>query len=145
MDTTVMKFNFGSSGINVVEDSAVRRGHEWVLVEICRALDLSYPTDVASRLDKDEYRTVRRPNNYSRRNSLVSNKGDISFFPKHASMLILVNESGLYNVILQSRKPQAKEFKRWITHEVLPQIRKTGSYGATQVVPRWPSTCPLTL
>jgi prophage antirepressor-like protein len=41
----------------------------------------------------------------------------------------IVNESGLYNLILGSRKPEAKDFKRWITHEVIPQIRKTGAYS----------------
>lgn len=41
----------------------------------------------------------------------------------------VISESGLYSLILRSRKPEAKTFKRWITHEVIPSIRKTGSYG----------------
>jgi prophage antirepressor-like protein len=46
----------------------------------------------------------------------------------------LVNESGLYDLILQSRKPEARTFKRWVTSEVLPTIRKTGAYVTPQVV-----------
>lgn len=46
--------------------------------------------------------------------------------------LLIVNEYGLYNLVLASRKPQAKAFKRWITHEVIPSIRKTGKYGVQQ-------------
>lgn len=49
-----------------------------------------------------------------------------------AQDMTVVNESGLYNLILGSRKPQAKAFKRWVTHEVLPAIRKTGSYTVGQ-------------
>jgi anti-repressor protein len=41
----------------------------------------------------------------------------------------IVNEAGMYSLVLTSRKPEAKQFKRWITHEVLSSIRKTGSYG----------------
>lgn len=44
----------------------------------------------------------------------------------------IINESGLYSVILRSDKPQAKQFKRWVTHEVLPSIRETGSYRTLQ-------------
>ena len=46
----------------------------------------------------------------------------------YKSMTMLINESGLYSLILSSKLPQAKEFKRWVTNEVLPQIRKTGAY-----------------
>lgn len=46
---------------------------------------------------------------------------------------IVISEPGLYAVIMRSSKPEAKEFQRWVTHDVLPQIRKTGSYGVSQV------------
>lgn len=46
----------------------------------------------------------------------------------YQSMTVIVNESGLYSLILQSKLPRAREFKRWVTSEVLPQIRKTGGY-----------------
>lgn len=45
----------------------------------------------------------------------------------------IINEPGLYSLILKSRKLEAKAFKRWVTHEVLPQIRKTGKYGLDRV------------
>jgi prophage antirepressor-like protein len=80
----------------------------WVLKDVCVALELSNPTVVAGRLDKDEVTKF--------------NLGGLSGENN------VINESGLYNVILRSDKPQAKHFKRWVTHEVLPQIRKTGEY-----------------
>lgn len=58
--------------------------------------------------------------------------------PSGAQQMSVLNEPGLYSLILRSRKPEAKPFKRWITHEVLPAVRKTGSYGQTNVdqIPR---------
>jgi prophage antirepressor-like protein len=82
----------------------------WVLKDICTVLGLSNPTIVAARIDTDEV-----------------TKFDLGGLSGESN---IVNESGLYNVILRSDKPEAKEFKRWITHEVLPSIRKTGGYTA---------------
>lgn len=79
----------------------------WVLADVCKVLGLSNPTKVSSRLDDDE-----------RSNFKLGRQGKAT----------IVNESGLYSVIIRSDKPAAKKFKRWITHEVLPSIRKTGSY-----------------
>lgn len=78
------------------------------LADVCKALDIKNATDVAKRLDDDE-----RP----RFN--LGRQGETNF----------VTESGLYAVILRSDKPNAKKFRKWITGEVLPSIRKTGSYG----------------
>ena len=85
----------------------------WVLKDICDVLDLSNPSVIADRLDDDEKAKVD-PKQYlgSRSNEPAT----------------VISESGLYNVILLSRKPEAKKFKRWITHEVLPTIRKHGAY-----------------
>ena len=85
----------------------------WVLKDICDALELSNPSVIADRLDEDEKAKVE-PKQYlgSRSNEPAT----------------VISESGLYNVILLSRKPEAKKFKRWITHEVLPTIRKHGAY-----------------
>jgi prophage antirepressor-like protein len=83
----------------------------WVLKDVCDVLDLKQPHRVAARLDDDE-RTFL---------TVVDSAG------KKQEMSI-INEPGLYSVILRSSKPEAKSFKRWITHEVLPSIRKTGSY-----------------
>ena len=85
----------------------------WVLKDICDVLELSNPSVIADRLDDDE-KTKVEPKQYlgSRSNEPAT----------------VISESGLYNVILLSRKPEAKKFKRWITHEVLPTIRKHGAY-----------------
>jgi phage antirepressor YoqD-like protein len=80
----------------------------WVLKDVCDVLGLSNPSVVAARLDDDE-----------RSKFDLGRQGDT----------IIINEPGLYSVILRSDKPEAKTFRRWVTHEVLPQIRKTGSYG----------------
>ncbi len=81
----------------------------WIAADVCRVLEIGNPTDAIARLDDDE-------------STLVSIEG------APPAGLNAVSESGLYNLILGSRKPQAKAFKRWVTHEVLPQIRATGSY-----------------
>lgn len=83
-------------------------GEPWFVVsDICRALDISNPSIAISRLEEDE----RSKFNLGRQG-----KGNI------------VNEYGLYSLVLASRKPEAKKFKRWITHEVLPSIRRNGGY-----------------
>lgn len=82
----------------------------FVAADVCKALDINNPRQAVSRLDDDE------------RNTVILNDG-IGNPNKN-----VVNEYGLYNLVLTSRKPEAKAFKRWITHEVIPAIRKTGSY-----------------
>lgn len=79
-------------------------GEPWfAAVDVCIALDLSNPTIVVSRLDEDE-----------RAKFNLGRQGDAT----------IVNEPGLYTLILSSLKPEAKAFKRWIAHEVIPSIRK---------------------
>lgn len=90
---------------------AVKNEIWWVLKDVCDVLELSNSRIVADRLDEDERRKFDLPR-----------QGETWF----------INESGLYNVILRSDKPQAKPFKRWVTHEVLPSIRQTGSYNTLQ-------------
>lgn len=83
----------------------------WVLRDVCRVLGMSNPAMVAGRLDEDE-------------------KGVSQIYtPGGTQEITIVNEPGLYAVILRSDKPEAKAFKRWVTHDVLPSIRKTGAYG----------------
>lgn len=83
-------------------------GEPWfVAVDVCSVLDLSNPTIAVSRLDEDE-----------RAKFNLGRQGDAT----------IVNEPGLYTLVLGSRKPEAKAFKRWITHEVIPAIRKHGVY-----------------
>lgn len=82
----------------------------WVLSDVCKVLSVKNSRDVSNRLDPDE-------------------KGvDQIYTPGGNQKVTVINESGLYNVLLRSDKPEAKPFKRWVTHEVLPQIRQTGRY-----------------
>lgn len=85
----------------------------WVLADVCKVLGQKNPRAVAARLDEDEKNTVTLTDGI-RGNPRVN----------------VVNESGLYAVILRSDKPEAKAFKRWVTHKVLPSIRQTGTYAA---------------
>lgn len=85
----------------------------WVLKDVCDVLEIGNSRMVADRLDDDE-------------------KGvSITDTPGGKQELTVISESGLYNVILLSRKQEAKKFKRWVTHEVLPQIRRHGAYMTT--------------
>lgn len=91
-------------------------GEPWfVASDVCKALDIGNVSMAISRLDDDEKNTV----------SLTEG------IPGNPNKTI-VNEPGLYTLVLSSRKPEAKAFKRWITHEVIPSIRKTGGYIAGQ-------------
>lgn len=84
----------------------------FVASDICRSLDLSNPTMAMQRIDDDEKAKF----------NLGLSGGETN----------CVNEYGLYSLALASRKKEAKDFKRWITHEVLPSIRKNGGYIAGQ-------------
>ncbi len=103
-------FNYGEQEVRTI---LIDDNPWWVLVDVCRVLDLKQPHRVASRLDEDE-RTL---------STVIDRMG-------RSQKTTVINESGLYSVILRSDKVEAKAFKRWITHEVLPTIRKTGSYLA---------------
>ncbi|MCG9967554.1 phage antirepressor KilAC domain-containing protein [Pelotomaculum terephthalicicum JT] len=86
----------------------------WVLKDVCGVLELSNARMIADRLDEDDVSLAYVTDSMGRRQQTN-----------------IVNESGLYNVILRSDKPEAKKFKRWVTHEVLPQIRRHGAYITT--------------
>ena len=96
---------FGS--IRVIDQG----GEPWfVAADVCRALEIQNHRDVFSRLDDDEKGVA-----------LIDTLGG-------QQKMSTVNEPGLYSLVLGSRKPEAKAFKRWITHEVVPAIRKHGAY-----------------
>lgn len=84
----------------------------FVAKDVCDCLEISNSRQALSRLDDDE------------KNSVILNDGT----PGNPEKSI-VNEYGLYNLVMSSRKPEAKEFKRWVTHEVLPSLRKYGTYS----------------
>lgn len=81
--------------------------------DLCAVLELANPRQTLSYLDDDEKGVTT--------NDTLGG----------AQQMAYVTEAGMYSLVLRSRKPEAKVFKRWVTHEVLPQIRKTGSYGNT--------------
>ncbi|MFA5385963.1 MAG: Bro-N domain-containing protein [Eubacteriales bacterium] len=89
----------------------------WIAKDVCDILELGDTSKAVSRLDDDEKDT----------NSILTPGGN--------QEMLTVNEPGLYSLILGSRKPEAKQFKRWITHEVLPEIRKAGAYITNQANP----------
>lgn len=94
----------------------IRDGEPWfVLKDVCDALCINNNRMVVERLDEDD----------------VSNTDTIYDNLGRKQNMRIISESGLYSVILLSRKPEAKRFKKWITSEVLPEIRKTGSYLRT--------------
>lgn len=86
-------------------------GEPWfVAADVCRALEISNTSQAITRLDDDEKGVIL--------NDTPGGKQEMS----------TVNEPGFYTLVFGSRKPEAKAFKRWVTHEVLPTLRKTGSY-----------------
>lgn len=96
--------------------TVVQDGEPWFVArDVCKALEVANSRDAVSRLDDDEKGVV-----------LTDTLGG-------AQKTAIVSESGLYTLVLGSRKPEAKQFKRWITHEVIPSIRRHGAYatGAT--------------
>jgi hypothetical protein len=98
------------------------QGEPWfVAADIAQSLEYRMASDMTRSLDDDEKGTqiVRTPS------------GD--------QEMLVINESGLYSAILRSRKPDAKRFKRWITHEVIPSIRKTGTYAMPNAVAALPA------
>ena len=104
-------FNYGEN-----ENAPIRvqviNGQVWfVAKDVCRNLGIEYHRDALTRLDNDERGSV-----------LLDTLGGIQ-------KVAAVNESGLYSLVFQSRKSGAKKFRKWVTMEVLPSIRKTGSYS----------------
>lgn len=89
----------------------------FVAADVCRALDLGNPTNALKRLDPDEQ-------------ALISIKG----LSRGNDIANCVTEAGLYSLVLGSRKQEAKQFKRWVTHEVIPSIRKHGVYMTPQTL-----------
>jgi len=95
----------------------VRDNEPWfVAADVCRALEIANLRDAMLQLDDDEKGT-----------SLINTPGGYQ-------EMIIINETGLYSLVLDSRKPEAKAFKRWITHEVIPAICKYGIYAMPQIV-----------
>ena len=106
-------FNYEGNNVRTI----LREGSPWwVLKDVCAVLGISKYRDAAERLDADEREPVRVDT------------------PGGPQEMTCINESGLYNLILRSDKPGAKKFKRWVTHEVLPSIRRHGLYATDELL-----------
>lgn len=109
----ITKWTFGESEVRTIEQNGEPW---WVLADVCKVLEMTSPHKVADRIDEDE-------------------KGRTSI-PTHGGNqeMTIINESGLYSVILRSDKPQAKPFRKWVTGEVLPTIRRHGMYATDELL-----------
>lgn len=88
----------------------------FVATDVCRALEIGNPSQTTSRLDEDEKDIIS--------NDTLGGK----------QTMLIINEPGLYSLVLGSRKPEARAFKRWITHEVVPTIRRHGMYATNELL-----------
>lgn len=110
--TELIPFQYSGRSVRAVAIA----GDPWFVArDVCAELDIVNVSDAVSTLDDDEKGVVT---------------ADTLGGPQQ---IRIVSEAGLYSLILRSRKPEAKAFKRWVTHEVLPAIRKTGQYSVTSV------------
>ena len=113
MNNEIQKFDFKGALLRTLTDEA---GEPWFIAkDVCDILELTNPAVALQSLDDDEKTNLS--------NSYV--------WSEPGRRPLIISEPGLYRLVMRSRKPEAKEFQRWVTHEVLPQIRKTGGYIPT--------------
>lgn len=113
MNNEIHQFDFRGASLRTLTDEA---GEPWfVAKDVCDILELTNPAVALQSLDDDEKTNLS--------NSYV--------WSEPGRRPLIISEPGLYRLVMRSRKPEAKEFQRWVTHEVLPQIRKTGGYIPT--------------
>ena len=113
MNNEIQKFDFRGASLRTLTDEA---GEPWFIAkDVCDILELTNPAVALQSLDEDEKTNLS--------NSYV--------WSEPGRRPLIISEPGLYRLVMRSRKPEAKEFQRWVTHEVLPQIRKTGGYIPT--------------
>lgn len=113
MNNEIQQFDFRGASLRTLTDKA---GEPWfVAKDVCDILELGNTTNALRALDEDEKTNFTNCN-------VAQNGGRAP---------LIISEPGLYKLIMRSRKPEAKEFQRWVTHEVLPSIRRTGGYIPT--------------
>ena len=111
---------FNNKNLGSVRTALDQDGNIWFVAKnVCDVLGIVNNRDAMSRLDEDEKDTID-PHIFTVGNTDTENR--------RGSELSIINESGMYTLVLTSRKPQAKEFKKWLTHEVIPTIRQHGGY-----------------
>lgn len=114
MKNALQIFNYSGHNVRTVQ----KDGETWfVLKDICTVLSISHVKDTADRLEKDEVGQTEVIDRLGRSQSTT-----------------VINESGLYTVLLRSDKPEAKPFRKWVTSEVLPSIRKHGAYMTADTI-----------
>lgn len=97
-------------------------GEPWfVAIDVCRALEIANTPDAMEKLDDDEKMTIGLGDSHS------GQRGG-------AQCMTVINEPGLYTLVIRSRKPSAKLFRRWVTHDVIPSIRKHGMYATDEIL-----------
>ena len=112
--SNIQVFNYNSVEVRTIQND----GEPWfVLRDVCNVLGLGTPARVAERLDPDEVSQTHITDSMGRQQETT-----------------IINESGLYNVILRSDKPEAKLFRKWVTSVVLPTIRRHGMYATPDTV-----------
>ena len=113
MNNEMQRFDFKGAALRTLTDEA---GEPWFVLKDCMSiLDLGNPTETVKMFDDDEFSTTEVIDSIGRRQQAY-----------------IISEPGLYKLIMRSRKPEAHEFQRWVTHEVLPSIRKHGGYMVGQ-------------
>lgn len=111
MNNEIRKFDFRGASLRTLTDEA---GEPWfVAKDVCDILGTD-TRDLHKILESDE----------------ITNVDSIHIAQNGGKAPLIISEPGLYRLVMKSRKPEAKEFQRWVTHEVLPQIRRTGGYIA---------------
>lgn len=115
MNTEIQTFNFNSAPLRTMTDE--NRETWFVLKDCMNILDLGNPTETVKMFDEDEFSTTEVIDSIGRRQQTY-----------------IISEPGLYRLVMKSRKPEAREFQRWITHEVLPSIRKHGIYATETTI-----------
>lgn len=109
MNAEIQTFTFNTATLRTLTDEA---GDPWFVLKDCMSiLSLGNPTETIKMFDDDEFSSTEVIDSIGRRQQAY-----------------IISEPGLYRLVMKSRKPEAREFQRWVTHEVLPAIRKTGGY-----------------
>lgn len=112
MNNEIQKFDFKGAALRTLTDEA---GEPWfVAKDVCDILGTD-TRDLHKILESDE----------------ITNVDSIHIAQNGGKAPLIISEPGLYRLVMKSRKPEAKEFQRWVTHEVLPQIRRTGESAAS--------------
>lgn len=115
MNNEIQRFEFKGESLRALTNKAEE---PWFVLKDCMSIiDLGNPTETVKMFDDDEFSTTEVIDSIGRRQQAY-----------------IISEPGLYRLVMRSRKPEAKEFQRWVTHEVLPSIRKHGAYMTQQTL-----------